>query len=57
VSPAGPDIMHPAIQAEIARQVSIALALRQHEERFVDVPREQGRPRLVVFPGNGVVQA
>jgi hypothetical protein len=57
VSPAAPDIMHPAIQAEIARQVSIALALRDHEERFVEIPREQRRPRLVVFPGSGAVQA
>jgi hypothetical protein len=50
VPSAGPDIMHPAIQAEIARQVSIAMALREHEQK-------QSRPRLVVFPGNGVVRA
>jgi integrase len=55
--PDGPDIMHPAIQAEIARQVSIALKLRDQEERFVEAPRAQSRPRLVVFPGNGAVQA
>jgi integrase len=52
-----PDVMHPAIQAEIARQVAIALALRQQEERFVEAPSEQQRSRLLVFPGNGAVRA
>jgi integrase len=55
--PASADIMHPAIQAEIARQISIALASRDHEERFVEIPRKQSGPRLVVFPGSGAVQA
>jgi integrase len=45
------DLMQPAIQAEIARQV--ALALRDREARYVSVGEERIRPRLVVFPGGG----
>jgi integrase len=56
-SPAAPDFMHPAIQAEIERQVAIAMGLREREEGYVAVPKEQSRPHLVVFPGNGVVRA
>ena len=48
---AAPDLMHPTMQAEIARQVSIILALRDHEEGSVEIPKEQRRARLVVFPG------
>jgi hypothetical protein len=50
-SPAAPDLMHPTMQAEIARQVSIILALRDHEEGSVEIPKERRRARLVVFPG------
>lgn len=49
-SPAAPDIMHPAIQAEIARQVALALQ-REREETYVPVAETQSGPRLVVFPG------
>jgi len=45
------DWMNPAIQAEIARQV--ALALQDREQHYVPVAKEQSGPRLVMFPGKG----
>jgi hypothetical protein len=54
--PTSADSMQPAIQAEIARQVAIALALRDREERYVPVVKDQG-PRLIAFPGKGTLHA
>jgi integrase len=54
--PTSADLMQPAIQAEIARQVAIALALRDREERYVSVARDQG-PRLIAFPRKGTLHA
>jgi integrase len=49
------DLMQPAVQAEIARQV--ALALRDREPRYVEVAKDHGSHRLVVFPGKGNARA
>lgn len=45
------DLMQPAIQAEIARQVAIALAERERQQEREPVGSEQSGARLVVFPG------
>jgi integrase len=44
------NMMDPAIQAEIARQVALALH-QEREERYY--AKEQSGPRLVRFPGKG----
>jgi integrase len=41
------DLTDPAVQAEIARQVAIALALRDREEPHVAVEKAHSRPLLV----------
>jgi hypothetical protein len=45
--PPAPDIMHPAIQAEIARQVALAL---QQYVFSPDAPTKAQGPRLIQFP-------
>ena len=47
------DLMNPAIQAEIARQVAIALQ-QEREQRYYPSPvKELAGPRLVTFPAKG----
>ena len=47
------DLMQPAIQAEIARQVALALHQEREERYYVSATKQSIGPRLVVFPGKG----
>ena len=45
--------MDPAIQAEIARQVALALHQEREERYYASATKQSMGPRLVVFPGKG----
>jgi hypothetical protein len=56
VPPQAPAInmMDPAIQAEIARQVALALQQGREDRYYASAVKKQTRgPRLVMFPGKG----
>jgi hypothetical protein len=39
--------------AEVARQVALALHQEGKDRYYVSAPKEQSRPRLMMFPGKG----
>jgi hypothetical protein len=47
------NMMDPAIQAEIERQVALAIHREREDRCYASAAEIQSKPRLIVFPGKG----